>query len=197
MKKENIVKAGFFSALSVLAIVLLLVFANTSEVVQENVIEKMDVLREPILVTGDPDPDVTGFYYCKIYPHSGDPYNDYAVNLTNASSYEYSDVGNTTMTGETPYETTFDIVIKIGINDDDGLYTGNSSWSDGYSWMLLTCADLSIGADTNMSWVEIGTDGTDYRWIHYFLDNDGSGYTISEGASFNITSAKFYVQRVV
>jgi len=132
--------------------------------------------------------------------HSANPTDEYCNNITNgtinSNCYEWSDVGNTSPTGETPYSTNFDILFKVGITNEDGQWTSNSTWNEGYLWMLLTCADLSIGADTNMTIIEIANTST-YAWYHFYLNNAGSGYTITEGQSFNITSVKYYVQRIV
>ena len=40
-------------------------------------------------------------------------------------------------------------------------------------------------------------NSTNYAWYHYYFNNAGSGYTITEGQSFNVTGVKFYVQRIV
>lgn len=168
-----------------------------SEPIVNNSSKDMENRVVTLVPLGDNDPgDNSGFFYYMVYPHQADPGTAYASNLSNATAYEFSDVGNTSATGETPYSTTFDLVIKVGVTDEDGYYTSNGTRNAGYNWMLLTCADLSIGADTNMSEQFIGNT-TDYAWYHYYLDNGGSGYTITDGESFNVTSAKYYVQRIV
>ena len=192
--KENIKKAGIFSMLVLGAIAAVVMLASVHDTVERTV---MFEKRMPTLVTGDADPgDNSGFFYFMVYPHQADPATAYASNLSNATAYEFSDVGNTSCTGETPYSTTFDLVIKVGVTDDDGYYTSNGTRNPDYNWCLLTCSDLSIGADTNMTEVFIGNN-TDYAWYHYYLNNGGAGYTIIEGESFNVTSVKFYVQRIV
>lgn len=183
---------GFCFALT--ATVLYLGFIIGQPVIENKL---MPEHREPMLVTGDADPgDNSGFFYFMIYPHQADPATAYASNLSNATAYEFSDVGNTTCTGETPYSTTFDIAIKVGATNEDTYYTANQTKNDAWNWCLLTCADLGIGADTNMSQICIGNN-TDYVWYHYYLNNGGAGYTITEGQSFNITAVKYYVQRIV
>jgi len=165
-------------------------------------VEQIPVDRRPTLVTGDANPgDNSGFFYLMIKNHSANPTDEYNANLTNTTGgnsdcYEWSDTGNTSPTGETPYGTTFDILFKVGITNEDGQWTSNSTWNEGYLWMLLTCADLSISANTNMTIIEIANTST-YAWYHFYLNNAGSGYTVTEGQSFNITSSKYYVQRIV
>ena len=169
-----------------------------SMVMVEPVVEnKIYEVRKDTLVTGDANPgDNSGLFYFMIYPHQAVPGTAYASNLTNASAYEYSDVGNTSCTKETPYSLKFDIVVKVGITNEDGAYTSNGTWNALYNWCLLTCADLSIGADTNMTEKLIGSTPT-YAYYHYYLNNGGSGYSIIEGQTFNITSIKYFVKRIV
>ena len=161
------------------------------------IVNTMMEKRVATLVTGDADPgDASGFFYFMIYPHSADPATDYATNLSNATAYEFSDVGNESCTGETPYSTTFDIVVKCGVTDDDGYWSNNQSLNNEYNYCHITCADLGIGANTNMSEQFIGNSST-YAYYHYYMNNAGAGYTITEGQSFNVTSVKFYVMRIV
>lgn len=200
MKPKNlgILKGSLlFTAFAVSFVCAVVVVSNLHDAVVEHQI--INAKREMVLVTGDGDPGAgkSGFFYAMIYPNSGDPGTDYAVNLSNATAYEYSDIGNESATGETSYFTAFDIVIKVGINESDGYNLSSSAWEDGYTWLTLTCADLGIGADTNMTELEIAYTGSTYRWMHYYLNNGGAGYQIDVGEHFNITSMKFYVQRLI
>jgi len=195
-KNGNVMKAGtrIGVTLGVLFVVVLIVGINLHTSVETSI---MNELRSPTLVVGDADPgDASGFFYFMIYPHAAVPATTYASNLSNATAYEFSDTGNTTAEDETPYSTTFDIVIKAGVTNEDGYYTGNQTRSEGYQWCLATCSELSIGADTNMTEQFIG-NSTNYAWYHYYLNNAGSGYTTTEGQYFNVTGVKFYVQRIV
>jgi hypothetical protein len=183
--------------LTALCTIFLVMAAIMTQPVIENQIMKMNEKRVPFLVMGDGDPGgATGFFYFMIYPHQAVPGTAYASNLSNASAYEYSDVGDAVAIGDTPYGTTFDIVIKVGVTDDDGVNTTTSNWDDTYMWANLTCADLSIGADTAMTELEI-VNGSSYRYMHYYMNNGGAGYTITEGQSFNVTSVKLWVMRIV
>ncbi len=189
--------AGMVTTIAVFAVIGMFYLSFVSQPIIENdIIEnEIPVRRIPVLVTGDADPgDNSGFFYFMIYPHQAVPATAYASNLSNATAYEYSDSVNTSATGETPHTTTFDLVLKVGITDEDGKNT--SGWQMGWTWMLLTCADLSIGADTNMTEVHIGNSST-YAWNHYYLNNGGAGYTITENEKFNVTAVKYYVQRIV
>lgn len=188
--------SALFIAFAVSFVCAVVVVSN----LQDTVIEHQIIAnRKIMLVTGDGDPGAgkSGFFYAMIYPHSADPGTDYAVNLSNATAYEYSDTGNESATGEMPYLTALDIVIKVGTNESDGYNLSSSAWEDDYMWLTLTCADLSILADTNMTELEIAHTGSTYRWMHYYLNNGGAGYQIDVGEHFNITSMKFYVQRLI
>jgi hypothetical protein len=150
-------------------------------------------------VTGDGDPGAgkSGFFYKMVYPHQALPNTAYASNLSNATAYEYSDTGdNGACTGETPYLTTSDIVVKVGVNGTDGYNATTTAWDNSFVWVNITCADLSIGL-TDMSEVQIGTSGTTYRWMQYYVNNGGVGYQIDVGDHFNITSVKMGVMRPV
>jgi len=146
---------------------------------------------------GDPgwDPnDPTQMVYIQIRPHVADGWATYASNQTNVSAYEYG-VGNESATGTTPFATAFDILVQVGISYNDGYNQTTSVWDMNYSWVTLTCADLTIGADTNMTGLAVANDGITHQWRHYWLNNSGSGYTIVLGESFNITSIKYWVRR--
>lgn len=196
--KKSLKAGGLLSLVIIGAIVASIYAFSVNDAVIEQIIPER---RVPTLVTGDADPgDNSGLFYFMIKNHSDDPTTEYANNLTNGTTnsncYEWSDLGNVSATGETPYNTNFDIVLKVGITNEDGQWSHNSSWNPGYNWMLLTCANLSISADTNMSEIQIANN-TNYAWYQYYLNNAGAGYTIIEGQDFNITSVKYYVQRIV
>ncbi len=197
-KQRSFLKAGGLIGFIVIGLAVgSLYLASVSDVVEEHIVE---VRKTTLIPVGDYNPgDNSGYFYFMVKNHSANPTVEYASNVTNgtinSNCYEWSDFWNTTATGETPYSTTFDIVIKTGVTNEDGQWTSNNTWNPDYNWLLLTCADLSIGADTNMTEIEIANTSS-YAWYHYYDDNGGSGYTITEGQSFNITSAKFYVQRI-
>jgi len=146
---------------------------------------------------GDADPGSgnTGFMYFMVYPHQADPGTAYASNLSNASAYEFSDSTDVELTGETPYSTTFDFVMKVRVNNSDGYNSSGASWEDGWVRANLTC-DFDFASDISdlgMTEVVIATAGTTYRWYHYYVNNGGSGYTIVKGELFNCTSVTFDV----
>ena len=142
------------------------------------------------MADGDPGSGVSGFFYAMIYPHQADPGTAYASNLSNASAYEYTDSVNSSMTGETPFSTTFDVVIKWGWNATHDWNSTGSVWEDSWVWLVTTCSVLSISANTNMTELEIANATGSYRYMHYYLNNGGAGYTISQSQKFNFTDCK-------
>jgi len=133
----------------------------------------------------------TGFMYAMIYPHQADPNTAYSTNLSNSSAYEYSDTLNAEMIGETPYDTAFDIVIKVRVNKTHAWNSTGNKWMLEWIYMHITCTDLGIPADTNMTEIEIANN-SEYIWVHYYMNNAGNGYTITHNEKFNISSIKFY-----
>lgn len=142
------------------------------------------------LADGNPGAGVGGFFYWMVYPHQAVPGTAYTSNLSNATAYEFSDTVNASLTGETPFDTTFDLVLKWGYNSSQDWNSTGTCWEDAWIWVTCTNADISIGADTNMTEIEIANTSASYRWMHYYMNNGGSGYTITHGQSCNTTSVK-------
>jgi hypothetical protein len=202
MNKNNhsIFKAGKFGLLITVIAIGFIVGMLYSSSIQDPIIKQSYVKRIATRVTGDGDPGAgkSGFFYMMIYPHQALPNAAYAVNLSNATAYEFSDTGdNNACDKETPYLTTFDIVVKVGVNNTDGYNASTPAWDNSFVWVNITCADLVIGANTDMSEVQIGASGTTYRWMQYYVNNGGVGYQIDVGDHFNITSVKMGVMRPV
>lgn len=126
-----------------------------------------------------------------IWTHSADPGTDYAANLSNVSAncFAWANNLNTAMTGNVPYDTAFDVLYKVRVNDTQAYNTTGSVWMLDWVRANLTCANLGIGADTAMVEVEI-VNNTDYLWINYYLNNGGAGYTITHGQQVNLSSFK-------
>lgn len=200
MKHKNILGATMLLAIFVCAVAGLLFITQMSEpFVQNNVYEEQIKAREKwVQQVGDADPGagVSGFFYFMKYPHQAVPGTAYASNLSNDSAsggaYEFTDSWDCELTNETPWGTAYDYVMKIGVNGTDGYNI--SSWED--DW---TKANISVDfdwtsdvTDLDMSEVVIGTDGSDYRWYHYYANNAGAGYTCTKGESDNAT-ANWYI----
>jgi hypothetical protein len=127
-----------------------------------------------------------------IYAHQADPATAYAANLTNVTGalcYAWANNLNAAMTGNVPYGTAFDIVYKIRVNVSEAYNTTGLNWETAWVRSNITCANLAIGADTAMVGVEI-TDNAVFMWMNFYINNGGSGYTITHGENVNITSYK-------
>jgi len=187
--KQDMKAGGILSLITLGFIVGILVLSSGFG----NVVVKESMVREWKLVPlGDASLDgATKVMYVMAYPHQADPATAYASNLSNATAYEYYDALDSEMTGETPYDTTFDIVVKMCINVTHGYNSTGSTWELGWVNATLTSADLSIGANTAMNEQQIGS-GTTYLFVHYYLNNSGSGYQISHGETYNCTNYEFW-----
>jgi hypothetical protein len=139
---------------------------------------------------GNPGAGASGLLEIFIYPHQANPAATYAANLSSASAYAARNTWNGTLTGDVPYApTTFDIVIKVRFNATHAYNASAPGWDMTYVKALITCAALSIGADTEMEEVEIAHADA-YIWVNFWMDNSNNGYTVSHGATTNVTSVK-------
>lgn len=152
-----------------------------------------DRFWRPVLgADGDPGAGKSGMLEIFIYPHAANPAATYAANLSSANAYAARNTWNGSLTGDVPYApTTFDIVIKVRWNKTHAYNASSTTtkWELGYVRANLTCAALSIGADTAMSEVNITSSAT-YIWVNYYANNGGAGYTVSHGQTVNVTSVK-------
>ena len=184
---KQILGIGMISALAVSFIAVLLISTNVFGPIAEKQVQEMKAkewIPVPLADAVDGDGN-TGFITGYIYPHEADPGTAYASNLSTGTAYEYSNDLNTSMTGETPYDTTFDIVIKMQVSSADGYNSTGTTWEDSWIRCYLNCSTLSISA-SEMTEVSIADDGSTQRWVHYYLNNGGSGYTISRGTTFQM-----------
>lgn len=178
----------------VFATASMLVMFNAGNVIVENeVIKAVEVrMRDwrpmPLAASGN----TSCFVYFVHWAHSGDPGTDYAnvIDYNTSDGYEYTTSLDSEMTGETPYDTTFDTVMLLVVNRTVGYNETGATWEITWVRANLTCSELSL-TDQEMVIVEVST-GTDYAWYHAYLqDSDGgagSGFTISHGESVNHTS---------
>lgn len=137
---------------------------------------------------GDVGDGEGGVLQVYIWTHQGTPAVAYAENLSNASGdcFAHANTLNEQMTGNVPYDTAFDILYKVRVNTTQAYNSTGSKWELDWVRSNLTCASLSIGAETAMAEVEI-VNNTNYMWVNYYLNNGGSGYTITHGQNVNMT----------
>lgn len=192
IKKKSNKKAGVFITVIAIAFVLSMLLAQDfgNSVVYEAI--KIEERKFQLVPHGDPAEGESGFFYAMYYPHEAVPGTAYALNLSTGSAYEYTLSVNASMTGETPFDTTFDILIKWGWSDEHGWNSTGELWEDDWVFFLGACAALGISADTNFTEIEIAATDGEYRWMHYYMNNAGVGYTISHGEQVNVTDCKPY-----
>jgi hypothetical protein len=144
---------------------------------------------------GNPGTGASGVLEIFIYAHQAVPATAYAANLSSVSPscYASRNTLNGACTGNVPYATTFDIVVKCRYNATHAYNTTGSVWMLTWVKGLITSANLAIGADTQMTAVQIGSNAT-YLWVNFWIaDSDGgagSGFTITHGQVVNATSFK-------
>jgi len=137
----------------------------------------------------NPGTGASGVLDIFVYPHQATPGTAYAANLSAGAAYAERNTLNGACSGNVPYATAFDLVIKCRYNATHAYNTTGSLWMLSWTQGLITCANLGIGADTTMSVVKIGSNAT-YLWVNFYINNGGSGYTITHGQVVNVTSFK-------
>lgn len=191
--KKDYKKAGItISVLSLIAIGFvsgLLITSQTMEPVVAEIYQRQ--MRH--IPLGDPAGDASGFCEFYHYPHSADPGTDYATNLSTGNAYEYITSLSGEMTGETTHSVAHDYVIKIVVNDTVAYNSTSGLWMPSWLYMNMTM-DYNFGSDigwSQMTLVEIANTSS-YCWYNGYLNNAGSGYTLSQNqktnASFNLTA---------
>jgi len=143
---------------------------------------------------------VSGPIQIVIYPHWAN--GSYFQNLSMSNAYAYQSTNvNTSLTGDVPKATTFDILIKCrwaraDVVNGTVLQLGPSSTTPtAGTWVRanLTCPQLAIGALTamalrNITNQNLGDPIDGYVW--FYLNNSGAGYTIGADVHFNCTAVK-------
>lgn len=187
--KRQIKGSMMLTCIAIGAICALMLLATTDVQQVVSTIGQKGWNNVALAAYADPGAGNGGFLEVFIYPHQATPAMAYADNLTEGASYAYSNVFDAAMTGNVPYTDTFDIVYAVRYNVTQAYNTTGSTWETSWTKGLITCADLSIGADTVMTGVTIGSDA-DYIWINFYMDNGGAGYQLYHGQNVNITSFK-------
>ena len=149
-------------------------------------------------VDGNPGAGSSGILEIFIYAHQAVPATAYHTNLSSASPLCYASRNtlNGACTGDVPYATTFDIVIKARFNATHAYNTTSNAWMLSWCRGLITSANLAIGADTLMTAVNVtyGATSSTYQWVQFWIaDSDGgagAGFTITHGQIVNVTSFK-------
>lgn len=203
-KWKNLAKGSAFASALVIGFVCALVFlSNVGEPIVKQAIEPEE--REWKVVAG-PSPvnfaggSTTGIVYICVREHwANGSYDDNMTDIKNPYAFN-SNQYNTSLGGNVPASTAFDIVITARVTDSDILngttfQMAAGSAVDGSDWarMNLTCPHTTpaIGALTAASGRRNITDqtgGSKDMFINFFWNNSGSGYTIGNGVNANVTA---------
>lgn len=203
MKKEKSKKVGIGAGVSLAAffsvvVAFLVISAYVGEPVRDNVVVTKTLQRIQVFPVGDASlgDGATKVQYIMHYKHFEDITGTYDTNLSNSSGdcYEFYDYLDNEMTGETPYSTAFDVVIKVAVNATHGWNATASEWQ-----LALHNATMDgitgYGFTTDVAMVEVpianDTGGTTYTFVHYVLQDtnggNGTGFTIGQGVNTNAT----------
>jgi hypothetical protein len=141
----------------------------------------------------NPGSEESGIINVYIYPHQADT-STYNSALSEATAFAHFDASaelDRALEGTVPYDTAFDIAITVQYNYTVAYNTTSSSWDKDHVRTLITCAGLSIGADTEMTKGDFfdSNAGEDTK-ITFYLNNGGSGYSVGHGQTINATSVK-------
>jgi len=141
-----------------------------------------------VAATGNPGVGSSGMVNLYIYPHDATPSVTYSTNLSTATAYAHRDTWNGSMTGSVPFDKAFDIVIKARFNTTHAYNSSGTTWMLDWVRANLTCADLGISTLTGMTAVQTATSN-EYMWVQFYINNGGTGYTMSHGETYNVTYA--------
>ena len=191
--KEYAIKGSAVTLLTIGLVVGMLVISNSSPVPTEVVEQVRQWQKDVLHPVGDNDPGVgnSGVLRVYIYKHQANPATAYASNLTapSANVYAYGDTNNTHIGSIVPYNTAFDIVVKVRWNKTHAFNETSHVWE--HSWVRgnITCAAFGLSDDAMGEQNISGTTNDVYIWMHYYWNNAGVGETISRGQ--NVTSCSF------
>jgi len=195
--KEYAVKGSAITLLTIGLIVGMLIISNSSPVPME-IVEQVRQWHKDILVPiseADPGAGNSGVLGVWIYAHQADPGTAYATNLSEsgAAVYAFGDVNNSHIGSIVPYNTAFDIVVKVRWNRTHAFNDTNNVWEHDWVRGNITCAAFTL-SDAGMDEQNItdaygATGDLLYIWMNYYSNNGGAGVTISRGQ--NVTSCAF------
>jgi len=143
----------------------------------------------------NPGAGVSGILEIFIINHTASPDTAYDENSSSdmeswctAAGLGYCNADDSNI--DIAHTTDFDIVVRVRGNQT--ICHDGSQFMDSYLRVRITSADLSIGADTEMTGVvSQNSSGNTYLWMNFYEDNSGSGYSISRDETAEITSIKF------
>lgn len=143
------------------------------------------------IMVGGPVGAAGGVTQMYVVAHEASPYTAFASNVT--TNMSYVSVINTTGTGNVPYNTPFDIVVRVQFTYTHAYNVSNTSWAKAWVNASFECAELSLSGWIEACEAVIGNSGDssdDVLWVNFWLqDADGgagSGFQISHGQTITV-----------
>jgi len=147
----------------------------------------------------NPGTGASGFLSVYFHPHQATPHASYFENSSSnlesnctTNSLGFANADDTEV--DLAHSTTFDVVVRARGNVSNCQVGG--TWFDTNLKVQWTSASLAVSADTELSLVGGNASATSndsaftYMYMNFWDDNGGTGYTISQDQSLEITSIK-------
>ena len=192
MKYESKKKIGIGAGLSLgfICAIVVLYGANINDIVADNQpIERHGMFREvylPFLGENDPGSGASGVL--EVYINATGDADEYDTNIS--GTYASGDVNNSHISSDVPYDTAFDVVVKVRWNKT---HAYDTAWNLSLVRAYANSTVLGVTA-IQMNETQIA-DSANYLYVHYYLKDadggDGSGFTIAEGENVTGFSVNF------
>jgi len=199
MKKKGVSdnKAGVLVGMTV-GLICMAVFMyglSLDTVVVEDEYREMTWRRISLPFLGDADPGSGASGVLEVYVNATNltvGSTEYNTNLT--TGYETGTVNNSHIGSDVPYDTAFDVIVKVRWNKT---HAYDTAWNLSLVRAYANSSDLGVTA-IQMNETSI-VEATDFVYVHYYLhDADGgvgTGFTIAEGVnvtSFSVNFESYY-----
>lgn len=200
-RKKAILGSAMFTVLIIGALAGMMILWNTQSVIETQILEPRE--WQP-LETGAPGAGESGVVWVGIVAHEADPGTAYASNQTDGGSLAYGTEvvtsGANALTGNVPYDTAFDIVVRVRWNKTHAYSSNNDTWmlswvnasisaaNDAGSTTYFPIAAVAMG-EVNVTGV---TAGHDFIYVQYYIQAKaaaaGAGLQISHGDTVNCSN---------
>lgn len=194
-------KKSFFKASVFIMLVIGIVMgAFYYDIVTHQEVKSWHVVMEwtpvdPVYAEANPGAGASGFLEIFIMNHTGTDDNAYKQNTSatiegwcDAAGLGYCNADDSEI--DIAHSTNFHVLVRVRGNATH--CKSGATWYDTDLRVRWTSADLSVGADTVMTgYATHNASASTYLYMNFWDNNTGSGYSISKGATAEITSIKF------
>lgn len=196
MEKNKKLKKGYIFTMTLIGIsAMILVTTSFTPVLEKNdefvskpVEERKWELRP--LADANPGAGNSGFLEARHNPYAATPLTTYNANISNATAYEFTDSINSTMTGQTPYDTATDVAHRHRFNVTDLWNSTASAWELDWVYLNITGSTYGIASPITMEEIEIANN-SQYIWVTFYIqDADGgagTGFLLDRSEQVNAT----------